>query len=138
VNSRNVPSRAIMLVFATMFAGVLLNFVMPEKAFELFSSVTVFALVCAWTSILVSHLRFRKLRVQAGQADTLTYKMPFFPYGNYIALIFVAAVLACIAVLPDMRMSLLVSAVWVGIVYVAYRFYTREERAEAPKFAGNQ
>lgn len=137
VNSRNVPSRAIMLVFATMFAGVLLNFVMPEKAFELFSSVTVFALVCAWTSILVSHLRFRRLRAQAGQVDKLTYRMPFFPYGNYIALVFVAAVLACIAILPDMRMSLVVSAVWVAIVYVAYRFYTKDERAAVPKLAGN-
>ncbi|KAF7959301.1 D-alanine/D-serine/glycine permease [Cupriavidus sp. UYMU48A] len=137
VNSRNVPSRAIMLVFATMFAGVLLNFVMPEKAFELFSSVTVFALVCAWSSILVSHLRFRKLRIHMGQADKLTYKMPFFPYGNYIALVFVAAVLACIAILPDMRMSLLVSAVWVGVVYLAYRFYTRDGRAAVPDFASN-
>jgi len=137
VNSRNVPSRAIMLVFATMFAGVFLNFLMPEKAFELFSSVTVFALVCAWTSIVVSHLRFRKLRIQAGQVDKLTYKMPFFPYGNYIALAFVAAVLACIAILPDMRMSLLVSVVWVGIVYVAYRFYTRDDRAAVQNFVSN-
>ncbi|WP_427307451.1 amino acid permease [Cupriavidus sp. H39] len=126
VNRRNVPSRAIMLVFATMFAGVLLNYLMPEKAFELFSSITVFALVCAWTSIVVSHLRFRRLKIQTGQADCLSYKMPFFPYGNYIALAFIAAVLVCIAILPDMRMSLIVSASWVGIVFVAYKFYTRE------------
>ncbi|SPK75898.1 Uncharacterized amino acid permease YtnA (plasmid) [Cupriavidus taiwanensis] len=126
VNRRNVPSRAIMLVFATMFAGVLLNYLMPEKAFELFSSITVFALVCAWTSIVVSHLRFRKLKMQAGQAHSLSYKMPFFPYGNYIALAFIAAVLVCIAILPDMRMSLMVSAAWVAIVLVAYKFYTRE------------
>ncbi|SOZ09623.1 amino acid permease [Cupriavidus taiwanensis] len=135
VNRRNVPSRAIMLVFATMFAGVLLNYLMPEKAFELFSSITVFALVCAWTSIVVSHLRFRKLRIQTGQVDRLSYKMPFFPYGNYIALAFIAAVLVCIAILPDMRMSLIVSASWVAIVFVAYKFYTREGRpglAEMP------
>ncbi|MBP0623682.1 amino acid permease [Cupriavidus consociatus] len=137
VNSRNVPSRAIMLVFATMFAGVLLNYLMPEKAFELFSSVTVFALVCAWTSILVSHLRFRRLRIQTGQADGLSYKMPFFPYGNYIALAFVAAVLVCIAILPDMRMSLVVSAVWVGIVFVAYKFYTSEQKAALADVPGN-
>lgn len=126
VNRRNVPSRAIMLVFATMFAGVLLNYLMPEKAFELFSSITVFALVCAWTSIVVSHLCFRKIRMQTGHVDSLSYKMPFFPYGNYIALAFITAVLVCIAILPDMRMSLIVSAAWVAIVFVAYKFYTRE------------
>ncbi|MBN3779132.1 amino acid permease [Burkholderia sp. Ac-20345] len=127
VNNRKVPYRAILMVFATMFAGVLLNYVMPEQAFELFSSVTVFALVCAWGSIVISHLRFRKIRIANGEADKLTYKMPFYPYSNYIALCFVAAVMACIAILPDMRMSLVVSAVWVAFVYGVYRFYIRNE-----------
>lgn len=127
VNSRKVPSRAIMLVFATMFAGVALNYIMPEQAFELFSSVTVFALVCAWASIVISHLKFRKVRIQNGQVDKLSYKMPFYPYSNYIALAFVAAVMICIAILPDMRMSLAVSGVWVAVVFVAYKFYTRND-----------
>ena len=127
VNHRKVPYRAILMVFATMFAGVLLNYVMPEQAFELFSSVTVFALVCAWGSIVISHLRFRKIRIANGEADKLTYKMPFYPYSNYIALCFVAAVMGCIAILPDMRMSLVVSAVWVAFVYGVYRFYIRNE-----------
>lgn len=128
VNKKNVPSNAILLVFATMFAGVLLNYVMPDKAFELFSSVTVFGLVCAWTSIVVSHLKFRRIRIANGQADSIVYKMPFFPYGNYIALAFVTAVMVCIAILPDMRMSLAVSAAWVLVVYVAYRFYTGDTK----------
>lgn len=127
VNSRKVPSRAIMLVFATMFAGVVLNYVMPDQAFELFSSVTVFALVCAWASIVISHLNFRKIRIQNGQEGKLTYKMPFYPHSNYIALAFVAAVMVCIAILPDMRMSLVVSGVWVFVVFIAYRFYTRKD-----------
>ncbi|HDR9173060.1 TPA: amino acid permease [Burkholderia vietnamiensis] len=131
VNGRKVPSRAIFMVFAAMFAGVLLNYIMPEKAFELFSSVTVFALVCAWGSIVISHLKFRKIRIQNGQEASLSYKMPFYPYGNYIALAFVAAVIACIAILPDMRMSLIVSGVWVGVVFVAYKFYTRHDTALA-------
>jgi AAT family amino acid transporter len=131
VNGRKVPSRAIFMVFATMFAGVLLNYIMPEKAFELFSSVTVFALVCAWGSIVISHLKFRKIRIRNGQEASLSYKMPFYPYGNYLALAFVAAVIVCIAILPDMRMSLIVSGVWVGVVFVAYKFYTRNGRALA-------
>ncbi|GAB3628145.1 amino acid permease [Pandoraea terrae] len=128
VNRRNVPSRAVMLVFIAMFAGVLLNFLIPEKAFELFSSVTVFGLVCAWTSIVLSHLKFRKIKIKNNEVDSLTYKMPFFPYANYIVLVFVAVVMVCIAALPDMRMSLVVSGVWVAVVSVAYRFYIRNEK----------
>jgi amino acid transporter, AAT family len=122
-----VPGHAIMMVFAAMFAGVILNYVMPEQAFELFSSVTVFALVCAWGSIVISHLNFRRIRIRNAQEAAIAYKMPFYPYSNYIALAFIAAVMVCIAILPDMRMSLVVSGVWVAVVYVAYRFYTRSE-----------
>jgi AAT family amino acid transporter len=130
-NSRKVPHRAILMVFATMFAGVLLNYIMPEQAFELFSSVTVFALVCAWGSIVISHLRFRKMKTSNGEDGHLSYKMPFYPYSNYLALLFVGAVLVGIAILPDMRMSLLVSAVWVAVVFMAYKFYVRKETARA-------
>ena len=46
-----------------------------------------------------------------------------------LPLAFVTVVMVCIAILPDMRMSLVVSAVWVFVVYLAYRFYTRAEKA---------
>ncbi|TCC36375.1 amino acid permease [Kribbella speibonae] len=124
VNKRNVPARAIFLVFGAMLAGVLLNLLMPGRVFEIFSSVTVYGLVCAWASILISHLRFRRSRVRNGDADQIRYKMPFSPYSNYLGLVFVAAVLVCIAILPDTRVSLLVSAGWVGVVFIAYRLYT--------------
>ncbi|SDE36919.1 amino acid permease [Sporomusa acidovorans] len=130
VNSRNVPANAVMLVFTVMFGGVIMNYLMPEDAFELFSSVTVYGLICAWASIVVSHLKFRKVRIQNGEVDKLTYKMPFYPYSNYFALFFMAVVLICIAILPDMRMSLVVSGVWVFIVYIAYKFYTKNEAKE--------
>ncbi|MXN20715.1 amino acid permease [Pseudooceanicola sp. GBMRC 2024] len=130
VNSRKVPSRAVLLVFATMFCGVVLNFFMPEDAFSVFSSITVFGLVCAWTTILVSHLRFRRVRIANGQAEAISYKMPFFPYGNYIALAFMATVILCMAILPDMRLPLGVSIGWVAFVFVMYQFYTARERRQ--------
>nr|WP_253913635.1 hypothetical protein [Streptomyces sp. A108] len=39
----------------TMAAGVLLNLLMPDQVFTVFSSLTVFGLICAWGSIIVSH-----------------------------------------------------------------------------------
>lgn len=130
VNERKVPSRAIMLVFAAMFGGVLLNYLMPKQAFDVFSSVTVFGLVCAWGSIVIAHLKFRRMRIQNGTADAISYKAPFYPYGNYIALVFMAIVMASIAFLPDMRISLVVSAAWVAVVFIAYKFYTRADKQD--------
>ncbi|MEU7082884.1 amino acid permease [Streptomyces achromogenes] len=125
VNHRNVPTRAISLVFATMFGSVLLNFLIPDQVFEIFSSVTVFGLLCAWSSIAVSHLRFRRIKRRDGQEGRIRYKMPFHPYGDYLALVFVATVLVCIAVLPETRSSLYVSGGWVLVVFLAYKVHTR-------------
>ncbi|MGI5467380.1 amino acid permease [Streptomyces sp. CA-132043] len=125
VNHRNVPTRAVTLVFGTVFASVLLNFLLPDQVFEIFASVTVYGLVCAWASIMISHLRFRRIRIRDGREDQIRYKMPFYPYGNYLALAFVAVVLVCIGILPETRTSLLVSGGWVLVVFIAYKLHTR-------------
>ncbi|MFD8378194.1 hypothetical protein ACFV2X_06395 [Streptomyces sp. NPDC059679] len=90
-------------------------------------------MVCAWGSIVISHLRFRKAKIRNGQEDQICYKMPLHPYGNYLALVFVAAVLVCIAILPETRISLIVSGVWVLVVFVAYTFYTRTQRQRSDR-----
>jgi AAT family amino acid transporter len=41
-----------------------------------------------------------------------------------------AVVIVCMGFLPDMRMSLVVSAVWVAIVFIAYKFYTKKDTAK--------
>jgi AAT family amino acid transporter len=53
--------------------------------------------------------------------------MPLFPYGNYIGLAFIAWVLICIALTPGSRVSLIVSAAWVLVVFIAYKLYTRRD-----------
>ncbi|KHL04060.1 D-alanine/D-serine/glycine permease [Sinomonas humi] len=123
VNGKQVPSRAVLTVFVIMLAGVVLNAAIPNDVFQIFSSVTTFGLICAWSSIVISHLRFRRLRIRNGQAEAIKYKAPFYPYADYIALVFVAVVLVCIAILPDMQVSLLISAAWVLVVFIAYRIY---------------
>ncbi|MFD7687865.1 amino acid permease [Streptomyces sp. NPDC059781] len=135
VNDRSVPSKAVTAVFVTMAAGVLLNLLMPDQVFTVFSSVTVFGLICAWGSIVISHLRFRKIKVQNGQVDSIRYRMPLYPYSNYLALAFIAVVLACVAILPDTRVSLIVSGVWVLVVLAAYTFYTKGQKRHS---AGDQ
>ncbi|HWC24158.1 MAG TPA: amino acid permease [Flexivirga sp.] len=125
VNRNSVPSTATLLVFVIMIGSVGLNVVMPDRAFEVFASVTVFGLVCIWTSILVSHLNFRKARAADGSLERIRYRMPFSPYSNYLALALLVLVIVCIAFLPNMRISLLVSAIWGAVVYVAYRIYIR-------------
>ncbi|WP_216719083.1 hypothetical protein [Streptomyces mayonensis] len=57
--------------------------------------------------------------------------MPLHPYSNYLALAFMAVVLVCVAILPDTRVSLVVSGVWVLVVLAAYAFCTRGPKGKS-------
>lgn len=127
VNKNNVPSAAIFAVFGGMLIGIILNYIIPEKAFSIFSSLTTFGLISSWSGIVISHLNFRKIKIKNGEADKIHFKMPFFPYGNYIAIIFILAVTVCMGFLPDMRISLVVSAVYCVIMYIAFRIVIKKE-----------
>lgn len=121
VNKGNVPSQAIKMVFAVMFASVLLNYFMPDQAFQIFSSVTVFAVLCNWSSIILSHLRFRRLHERKGDAQAISFPSPWYPYIDYVAIAFMLIVVACMAVIDEMRVALLICAIWVAVVYAVYK-----------------
>ena len=121
VNAGNVPAVAVKVVFCTMFASVILNYFMPEQVFQLFSSVTVFAVLCNWSCIIFSHLKFRKLHELKGDAQDISFRSPWYPYSDYVAIVFMLIVVACMAIMPETRMSLVICAIWVAVVYGVYR-----------------
>ena len=130
VNKGGVPGNAIKTVFIIMFLGTVVNYVMPNDVFKIFSSVTVCGLLCNWGCIVCSHLKFRKHRMRLVIADKITYKSPLYPYADYVALLFIGAVITGIAIMPETRVSLLISAIWVCIVYGCYKVMLQREKAK--------
>ncbi|MBI3310144.1 MAG: amino acid permease, partial [Serratia liquefaciens] len=59
VNKRGVPVLSIALSALVTSVGVLINYVMPGKAFELLMALVVSTLVINWVMICLAHLRFR-------------------------------------------------------------------------------
>lgn len=63
VDARGVPVVAIGLSAAATLLCVLINYVMPGKAFELLMALVVSALVINWAMISLAHLRFRAAKI---------------------------------------------------------------------------
>lgn len=131
VNHGGVPANAILLVFAIMFMGIILNYLMPNDVFKIFSSVTVCGLLCNWTCIILSHLKFRHIRKAQGTEDAIAYKSPLYPIADYVALFFIAVVIVGIASMADTRVALAIAALWMSIVYVVYRVKEHIQKAAA-------
>lgn len=132
VNKKQVPINALLLVFVAMFLGVIVNYILPNRAFEIFSSVVTVGLLTGWTAIIVSHYKYRKMRIQRGDAHLIKFKSPFYPYSNYISLGFMALVLVSMAFIPDMQMSLIMSIVWVIFIFGCYCLFIKGSKSREP------
>ncbi len=120
LSSSGVPRNGILFSSLFILLGVVLNYFLPGKVFLLVSSVTTFAVIICWTSILVTQIKFRQSKT-AEEVQNLKYKMPHHKVLSAIALIFLAIVVVLLGFIPDMRIALLVGPVWLIILYVGYK-----------------
>jgi len=103
---------------------VLINYVMPAKAFELLMALVVSALVLNWIIISITHLKFRKAKREAGQVTQ--YQSWGYPLTNYICLVFLLGILGVMYYTPGISLSVFLIPVWLIVLGVAYRVKTRK------------
>ena len=107
-------------VVLMQLVGIVLMAFLPERAFALFSSITVFMLVFSWVAELISEYRFRSIKRREGKEDELTFKLPLYPYSNFYALAFLGLVMVMMAVMPEYRISYLVTIPWMILLAVLF------------------
>lgn len=114
-----MPANAIYVSAAVVLAGVLLNYVLPEKVFTYVTSVATFAAIWTWAVIIIAQMNFRKTFTK-GQVEKLKYPMVAFPEANYIALAFLALVMVIMWFDNDTRVALIVGPIWLAILTGLY------------------
>ena len=92
MSSRHVPYGGILFTCAVYFMGVLLNLVVPQRAFDIATALASLGVVATWATILVCQLR---LRAAAGRGDLTrpAFRMLGSPVTNLISLAVLALVL---------------------------------------------
>jgi AAT family amino acid transporter len=115
-----VPRRAIKVSIIALMLGVLLNYLVPAKVFVWVTSIATFGAIWTWTVVLVTQMKFRR-NLSKTERDRLTFRMPFYPYGSWLALAFLALVLGLMGFFPDTRIALIVGPLW--LVLLTALFY---------------
>ncbi|WP_322023433.1 amino acid permease [Burkholderia sp. BCC1977] len=118
--TNGVPVYAIVVSMAVLLVGVLLNYLVPEKVFVWVTSISTFGAIWTWAVILVTQMKFRA-GLSPAERRALRFRMPFWPYGSWVALAFLVFVTALMAVFPDTRIALYVGPAW--LVLLALLFY---------------
>ncbi|QIZ49938.1 amino acid permease [Dickeya zeae] len=124
VDRRGVPVVAIGVSALATALCVLINYVLPGKAFELLMALVVSALVINWAMISLAHLKFRATKDREG-AQT-RFKALWFPYGNYLCLAFMVGILVIMSLTPGIQISVLLIPIWLLVLGIGYRFKKRQ------------
>jgi len=119
LNGRGVPVLTVIISTVVMGVGVVINAVVPDKAFEYITSVSTGGAILVWGVIVVAHLAYRR-KVAAGALPQAPYKMPWAPYTNWLVLAFFAFVTVTIAWESDTRIALYVMAVWMVLIVIGW------------------
>ncbi len=93
VTAGGVPRHALAISTAGMVAAILLSIYAPKGAFLLLYGVAVAGMFFVWTTILITHLRFRA-SIGASRAARLPLRLPLHPFPTLLG---IAALLAITA-----------------------------------------
>ncbi|QNK37367.1 amino acid permease [Bacillus subtilis] len=119
LTQRKVPRNALFFSAIVILIGVTLNYIMPEGVFTLITSISTVCFIYIWGITVICHMKYRKTRPEL--AKTTKFKLPLYPFTNYLILAFLAFVLVVLALAQDTRVSLFVTPVWFILLIVIYK-----------------
>jgi AAT family amino acid transporter len=121
LNAQKVPMRATLLTGVCILAAASVSILTP-LAYNYLFGITLFGGLLVWSTILVSHLRFRRQH----KAADLPVQMPFFPYAQLLGLALLAAIAVTMALDTDFWQTAVIAGVpWLVIVASAYFVWRR-------------
>lgn len=132
ISRHGVPWMTVLVMGVTLLAGVVLNYLIPEDIFLVIASIATFATVWVWLMILVTQIAMRR-SMTAEEVAQLKFPVPFWPYAPIAATVFMVFIFGVLGYFPDTRAALIVGAVWIAFLVVAYRLWVKPLAAHAVK-----
>lgn len=96
MNRSSVPYVGILTTLAVYVVGVILNYLIPSRVFEVVLNFSALGIISTWTFILLCQLRLRKA-IDAGTIAPTGFGMPGAPYTTWATLGFLAFVVIMMA-----------------------------------------
>jgi len=131
INRRGIPLNALSVSALVTALCVLLNYLMPGKAFELLMSLVVSALVINWAMISVTHLKFSRAMHVAGQKTR--FASLGYPLTNILCLLFLAGILVIMFMTPGIQISVWLIPVWLLVLAISYQLKKKKNSVTTGK-----
>ena len=96
MSKSGVPYGGIVMAALVALAGVFLNFIVPEKAFEVVLNLAALGTMASWAAIVLAHMKFVSL-AKEGRYTRPHYRTPFGTAGGWGTPAFLGVVLVLMA-----------------------------------------
>jgi histidine transporter len=127
LSAQGVPWMTVLVMGVALLCGVVLNYLIPENVFLLIASIATFATVWVWLMILVTQIAMRRSMSEEEVAQ-LKFPVPFWPVAPIVATLFMVFVFGVLGYFPDSQAALVVGAVWIGLLVVAYWIWVKPKQ----------
>ena len=114
-----VPHRAVIVTVAVCMSGVVLNYFVPDKAFQYIMAAVTFVGLMVWIAILFTQMQFRR-SLSPAQIAGLGYRAPWWPYSSWFALAFIFLVVVLMGMHEDARMALILGPCLLGVYLLMF------------------
>ena len=132
LSKQGVPWMTVLVMGASLLGGVVLNYLIPENVFLLIASIATFATVWVWLMILFTQVAMRRSMTREQVAE-LKFPVPFWPYAPAAAIVFMLFVFGVLGYFPDTQAALLVGAVWIVLLVLAYLLWVKPAAGQGAK-----
>lgn len=123
----NIPSRALLVTSVCVLVAVAMNYIFPEKAFMYLLIIATCAILICWVIILVTQIAFRNYKEKTN--GTIGYRLILYPYSNIFAISVLVLVMIIMLFMDDMRMSVIVTPIWVLALSIIYLIQNKRRKA---------
>lgn len=124
LSRQGVPWMSVLVMGASLLGGVVLNYVIPENVFLVIASIATFATVWVWLMILFTQVAMRR-SMDSKEVAQLKFPVPFWPYAPAAAIVFMLFIFGVLGYFPDSRAALIVGAIWIVLLVIAYRIWVK-------------
>ncbi|WP_095077984.1 amino acid permease [Pseudomonas sp. Irchel s3h17] len=130
LSKQGVPWMTVVVMGAALLGGVVLNYLIPKDVFLVIASIATFATVWVWLMILVTQVAMRRSMTRE-QVAQLHFPVPFWPYAPAAAIVFMLFVFGVLGYFPDTQAALVVGAVWIVLLVIAYKLWVKPAAGQA-------
>ncbi len=120
VSKSGTPIVGVLVSSALTLVAVILNYFIPGKVFAYLISIATIAGIINWTMIIITQLKFRKLK-SPEEVAKIHFKLPLYPISSYICIAFMALVVVLMAIMPDYRIAVFIGPIWILLLFVAFK-----------------